>query len=174
MDLFYPILGNAVCMWLVVSVLSFCELTTFYLMVCQWESLCGLPCGSFSLFPSDADDDADIDAHDDMCTWVICHCNNKQSGSSSLFPRMSGQYVCLLDRSMAAYHCNYRACRCVCLHVRSWYFAYNPIMMTLMTCWCRLPSSCWQNCGFSASKQLLHHTCTETQPIITDWMTVFL
>lgn len=56
-------------MWLVVSVLRFCELTAFPLIVCQWESLCGLPCRTFSLFPSNGDDDdADIDAHDDMCT----------------------------------------------------------------------------------------------------------
>lgn len=64
-------------------------------------------------FPSDyddddggGDDDIIIDAQVDVY-MSIRHCNNSQSGPSSSFTRMSGRCVCLLDRSMTAYHCDY-------------------------------------------------------------------
>lgn len=67
-------------------------------------------------FPSDYDDDDNdndgggddiiIDAQVDVY-MSIRHCYNNQSGPSSSFTRMSGRCVCLLDRSMTAYHCVY-------------------------------------------------------------------
>lgn len=83
---------------------------------------------------------------------------------------LDDMFVCW-TMSMTAHHCNYRASSCVC--VRSWYLAYDPIMMTLMTCWCWLlcrhyAAHEWdlhagQTMWFAASKQLLHDTGAQTQ-----------
>jgi len=92
------------------------------------------------------------------CTRLICHCNNNQSGSSSSSPRMSGRYICLLDRRMTAYHCNYRACVCVCVCVcviRSCVWPHNDdvndmLMQAPAVIMPHMKDISWANCEASS------------------------